>query len=78
MVLGDARLRLQTAPEQGFGLIILDAFSSDAIPMHLLTREALALYRRKLAADGIIVFHISNRFLDLEPVIGALCATQNS
>ena len=72
VVLGDARLRLETAAEQGFGLIILDAFSSDAIPMHLLTREALALYRRKLTADGIIVFHISNRFLDLEPVIGAL------
>ena len=72
MVLGDARLQLRTAPEKGYGLIILDAFSSDAIPMHLLTREALSLYRRKLTPDGVIAFHISNRFLDLAPVLGAL------
>jgi len=72
VVLGDARLQLRTAPEQGYGLIILDAFSSDAIPMHLLTREALSLYRRKLTPDGVIAFHISNRYLDLAPVLGAL------
>lgn len=72
VVLGDARLQLRTALEQGYGLIILDAFSSDAIPMHLLTREALSLYRRKLAPDGVIAFHISHRFLDLAPVLGAL------
>src|SRR5262249_44426445 len=72
VVLGDARLRLRTAPERGYGLIVLDAFSSDAIPMHLLTREALGLYRRKLAPDGVIAFHISNRFLALAPVLGAL------
>jgi spermidine synthase len=72
VVLGDARLQLRTAPEVGYGLIVLDAFSSDAIPMHLLTREALGLYRRKLTPDGAIAFHISNRFLDLAPVLGAL------
>lgn len=72
VVLGDARLQLGTAPERGYGLIILDAFSSDAIPIHLLTREALSLYRRKLTPDGVIAFHISNRFLDLAPVLGAL------
>jgi spermidine synthase len=72
VVLGDARLQLRTAPEQGYGLIILDAFSSDAIPLHLLTREALSLYRRKLTTNGVIAFHISHRFLDLAPVLGAL------
>ncbi|MDR3638894.1 MAG: fused MFS/spermidine synthase [Isosphaeraceae bacterium] len=69
---GDARLRIREAPEHGFGLIVLDAFSSDAVPTHLLTREALALYRAKLVAAGLIVFNITNRYLDLEPVIGAL------
>jgi hypothetical protein len=52
--------------------MILDAFSSDAIPVHLLTREALALYRSKLAKGGMIAFHISNRYIDLAPVLGAL------
>jgi hypothetical protein len=72
IVLGDARLRLQDAPEQGYALIILDAFSSDAVPVHLLTREAVRLYRRKLAAGGIIVFNISNRFIDFNPIMGRL------
>ena len=72
MVVGDARLRLRDAPDGGYGLIVLDAFSSDAIPMHLLTREALRLYRDKLADGGLIAFHISNRYLDLAPVLGAL------
>ena len=53
-------------------MIILDAFSSDAIPVHLMTREALALYRAKLNKGGILLFHISNRYLDLKPVLGAL------
>ncbi|HEU5424616.1 MAG TPA: fused MFS/spermidine synthase, partial [Nitrolancea sp.] len=69
---GDARLRLREAPERAFELIVLDAFSSDAVPAHLLTREALALYRHQLAAGGQIVFNITNRYLDLEPVVGAL------
>ena len=53
-------------------MIVLDAFSSDAIPTHLLTREALQLYLGKLAEGGLIAFHISNNFLDLAPVLGAL------
>ena len=69
---GDARLRLGEAPDHGFSLIVLDVFSSDAIPTHLYTREALALYRRKLADGGLIAFHITNRYLDLDRVVGAL------
>jgi hypothetical protein len=72
VVLGDARLTLEEAPDRHYGLIVLDAFSSDAIPLHLLTREALRLYHAKLADDGILAFHISNRYLDLEPVLGKL------
>ena len=72
VVLGDARLRLRDAPAAGYGLIVLDAFSSDAIPMHLLTREALRLYRGKLADGGLIAFHISNRYIDISPVLGIL------
>jgi hypothetical protein len=71
-VLGDARLSLQKAPDHHFGLIVIDAFGSDAIPVHLLTREALQLYRQKLAAGGLLAFHVTNRYLDLEPVLGNL------
>jgi hypothetical protein len=69
IILGDARLSLAQAPDSAYDYIILDAFSSDAIPVHLMTREALQLYLRKLAPRGSIAFHISNRYLDLEPVI---------
>ena len=72
VVLGDARLSLSNAPPNRFGLIVADAFSSDAIPVHLLTREALALYRSRLRAHGILAFHVTNRFLALEPVLGNL------
>jgi hypothetical protein len=72
LVPGDARLQLQNAPDHHYGLIVLDAFSSDAIPVHLLTREALDLYISKLAPGGILAFHISNRYLSLEPVLGNL------
>ncbi len=72
VVLGDARLSLLREPEGKFDLIILDAYSSDAIPVHLVTREALALYLRKLADGGLLAFHISNQHLDLEPVFGNL------
>lgn len=72
IVIGDARLTLQQQPQQKFDVIILDAFSSDAIPMHLLTREALALYRDKLKPDGMIFYHTSNRHLDLRPVLTTL------
>ncbi|HLJ94946.1 MAG TPA: fused MFS/spermidine synthase [Gemmataceae bacterium] len=69
---GDARLRIKLAEEHEFQLIIVDAFNSDAIPIHLLTREAIELYFQKLSQDGILALHISNRYLDLEPVLGNL------
>jgi hypothetical protein len=74
IVLGDARRSLAEAPDRSYGLIVLDAFSSDAIPSHLLTREAVALYLRKLADPGLLVFHISNRYLDLAPTVGNLAS----
>jgi hypothetical protein len=70
IVLGDARLTLAASP-QHYDLIILDAFSSDTIPVHLLTREALAVYLSHLSPHGVLVFHISNRNLDLPPVVVA-------
>ncbi|MBT6913280.1 MAG: fused MFS/spermidine synthase, partial [Rhodospirillaceae bacterium] len=76
MVIGDGRLslereaRLKEAP--GFDLLILDAFSSDAIPLHLVTREAIAVYLSRLAPGGLMLFHISNRHLDLRPVLADL------
>ncbi|MFO0893231.1 MAG: fused MFS/spermidine synthase [Isosphaeraceae bacterium] len=70
VVLGDARLRLQDAQEPRFRFIVLDAFSSDAVPVHLLTREAIRLYRSRLAPGGLLAFNLSNRYLDLDPVIG--------
>lgn len=69
---GDGRLLAETLPEASLDLLILDAFSSDAIPVHLLTREALAVYRARLKPDGWLVFHVSNRYLALEPVVAAL------
>ncbi|MGO9324661.1 MAG: spermidine synthase [Terracidiphilus sp.] len=72
IVLGDARLKLREAPDGRYGLITLDAFSGDSIPMHLMTKEALALYSRKLAPGGIIAFHISNLYFDLAPTVGNL------
>lgn len=70
--LGDARLRLEAAANGSYDLIVLDAFSSDAIPVHLLTREAVELYLAKLAPGGILAFHISSRYYRLEPELGAL------
>lgn len=72
VVIGDGRLNLAKTADGTFDLLILDAFTSDAIPVHLLTREALALYMRKLAPDGIALLHISNRYLDLAPVVANL------
>ena len=71
IVLGDARLSLDAAPENSLDALVLDAFSSDAVPMHLLTREAFAIYGRVLKPGGMLLVHISNRFLDLEPVVAA-------
>jgi SAM-dependent methyltransferase len=69
VVLGDARLSLAREPAGRLDLLAVDAFSSDAIPIHLLTREALQVYRRALKPDGLLLIHISNRYLDLEPVL---------
>ncbi len=65
IVLGDGRLSLERVPDGIYDLMIFDAYSSDTVPVHLMTREALALYLRKLAPDGLLVFHLSNRKLDL-------------
>jgi len=72
VVLGDARLSLERQAPQDFDVLVLDAFSSDAIPVHLLTREAARIYLRHMKPDGVIAVHISNRHLDLEPVVWAL------
>ena len=72
IVLGDARLQLQNAPDQHYGLIILDAFNSDAVPMHLMTQEAIALYTSKLAPGGLLAFNISNRTVKLDTVLADL------
>ncbi len=71
MIVGDARLTLGREPANSADVLVIDAFSSDSVPMHLLTREAFAGYRHHLAPDGLLLVHISNRFLDLRPVIGA-------
>jgi hypothetical protein len=67
--LGDARLTLEREPAQRFDILVIDAFSSDSIPVHLVTREALAVYRKHMQPDGIIAFHLTNRYLDLPPVV---------
>jgi spermidine synthase len=72
VVLGDARLTLAEAPDAHYRLIILDAFSSDSVPVHLINREAVRLYLAKLEAGGVLVFNITNRYLDLVPVLAAL------
>jgi SAM-dependent methyltransferase len=69
VAMGDARLSLEAEPDQGFDVLAVDAFSSDSIPVHLLTKEAMDLYFRHLKPDGILAVHISNRYLDLQPVL---------
>ena len=76
VIIGDARLSMARARPEQFGLIILDAFSSDAIPMHLLTREAMSLYLSRLAPGGVIAMHISNMHLSLSPVLARLAHEQ--
>ena len=71
ITLGDARLTLAEVPKGQFDVLALDAFSSDAIPLHLLTREAFATYGRALKPDGLLIVHISNRYIDLNPVVAA-------
>lgn len=72
IVLGDARLQLAKQPAGRFDLLLVDAFSSDSIPLHLLTREAIKLYFERLQPEGLLAVHISNRHLDLRPVLGNL------
>jgi hypothetical protein len=71
-VIGDGRLRIAEAPRDAYDLIVLDAFSSDAVPVHLLTREAVELYLSKLRPGGLLAFHISSNYLDLKPVIAGI------
>ncbi|MEO7653598.1 MAG: fused MFS/spermidine synthase [Bryobacteraceae bacterium] len=68
-VLGDARLQLERETPQNFDVLAVDAFSSDSIPVHLLTREAFELYFRHLKPDGALVVHVSNKYLDLKPIV---------
>lgn len=74
VVLGDGRLSLEREPPQNYHLLALDAFSGDAVPMHLLTREAFAVYLRHLRPDGVLAVNITNQHIDLAPVIYALAA----
>ncbi|HET9978695.1 MAG TPA: fused MFS/spermidine synthase [Burkholderiaceae bacterium] len=74
VVLGDGRLSLQGRADDRFDVLAIDAFSGDSIPVHLLTREAIALYAARTSADGVIALHLSNRYLDLKPVVASVAA----
>ena len=74
VVLGDGRLSLEREPPRGYDVLGIDAFSGDSIPMHLVTREAMAIYARHIEADGVIVFQATNRYVDLLPVVKRLAA----
>jgi len=76
MILGDARLKLHDARDQSYDLLVLDAFSSDSIPLHLITQQAVDLYLSKLAPGGMLVFHVSNRNLDLTGVVADLAKSR--
>jgi hypothetical protein len=69
LVLGDARLSLEREPKQNFDVLVVDAFTSDVVPVHLLTREAFTLYFQHLRKSGVLAVHISNRYLDLAPIV---------
>jgi SAM-dependent methyltransferase len=72
VVIGDGRLQLERTADLNFDLLLLDAFSSDSVPTHLLSREAVHLYLRKLTPDGILMFHVSNRYLNVEKLVSSL------
>jgi spermidine synthase len=74
VVLGDGRLSLEREPPKAFDMIVLDAFSDDSIPIHLLTREALETYFQHLREGGVLAIHITSRYLDLDPVVEAQAA----
>lgn len=71
-ITGDGRLTIRSADPGSYGLVVVDAFSSDAIPVHLITREAVEMYVEKLAPRGVLAFHVSNRYFDLTPVLARL------
>jgi hypothetical protein len=75
IVMGDARLSLERQTPQDFDVLAVDAFSGDSIPVHLLTRQAFELYFRHLKPDGVLAVHISNKYLNLEPVVAAAAAS---
>jgi hypothetical protein len=77
LLIGDARLSLEAEPAQNFDLLIIDAFSGDAIPIHLLTREAMQIYRTHVKPFGALLFHISNKFVDLEPALSRLALEES-
>lgn len=74
---GDARLSLEAEPPQHFDVLVVDAFSGDAIPVHLLTREVFALYLRHLQPGGVLAVHVSNQYLDLAPIVREIAAQYN-
>jgi hypothetical protein len=74
LVMGDGRLSLEREAPKGYDVLGIDAFSGDSIPMHLITREAMALYAKHIKPDGVIVFQATNRYVDLPPVIKRLAA----
>jgi protein-L-isoaspartate O-methyltransferase len=78
IMLGDARLTLADASDASYDIIYVDAFTSDAIPIHLLTREAMAVYLRKLKPHGMVVIHVSNRFLELASVVTGIAAANGA
>ena len=78
LAVGDARLALEREAPQRFDVLAVDAFSGDAIPVHLITREALAVYLRHMRPDGIVAFHVSNRFLQLIPVVARIAKEENA
>jgi hypothetical protein len=76
IVLGDARLSMERESPQGYDVLAVDAFAGDAIPVHLITTQAVTEYLRHMKPDGVIAFHVSNRFLDLKPVLLAIARDQ--
>lgn len=76
VILGDGRISIGAAPDHSYNVIVIDAFGSDVVPVHLLTTEAMDLYRRKLAPGGVIVFNVSNQYVDLSGVVATVARTQ--
>ena len=74
--LGDARLSLEREAPQNFDVLVVDAFSSDSIPVHLITKEAMAVYLKHIRPSGAVVFHVTNRFLKLAPVVKQIADSQ--